>query len=263
MALVEIIRGRATGPEAVAKALDFVRQLRKTPIVVNDARFFYANRLILPYVNEGLTMVAEGVAPPLVDNAARMLGFPVGPLQLVDETSLELGLSIARATAAGMGAAHVPTAADALLAELVETHGRKGRKNGKGLFDYDERGRRVGFWPGLADFRPRAAAQPPLAEVQDRLMLVQALEAVRALDAGVLTDIREGDVGAILGWGFAPWSGGPFGWLDIIGAAEAVARADRLAAAHGPRFAPPASLRAMAAEGRRFYSPAASPARAA
>jgi 3-hydroxyacyl-CoA dehydrogenase/enoyl-CoA hydratase/3-hydroxybutyryl-CoA epimerase len=253
MALVEVIRGRDTGPEAVAKALDFVRQLRKTPIVVNDARFFYANRCILPYVNEGLRMLTEGVAPALIDNAAKMLGMPVGPLQLVDETSLELGLSIARATRAALGAAYAESPADALLATLVEGHDRKGRKNGRGLFDYDDKGRRLGFWPGLAALCPHAAAQPAVGDVQDRLMAVQALEAVRALEEGVIGDVREGDVGAILGWGFAPWSGGPFGWLDILGAAEAVALCDRLAAAHGPRFAATARLRAMAASGARFY----------
>ncbi len=262
MMLVEIIRGKKTGAQAVAKALDFVRQLRKTPIVVNDARFFYANRCIIPYINEGLRMIAEGIAPPLIDNAAKMLGMPVGPLQLTDETSLELGLSIARATQAAMGDAYPANPADDLLAELVEKRGRKGRKNGKGLFDYDEKGKRQGFWPGLAELHPRAATQPALGEVQDRLMLAQVLEAVRALEEGVLTDIREGDVGAILGWGFAPWSGGPFSWLDIAGAATAVALCDRLAAAHGPRFAAPKLLRDMAAKGETFYGRFA-PAKAA
>ncbi|TVQ52888.1 MAG: 3-hydroxyacyl-CoA dehydrogenase [Rhodobacteraceae bacterium] len=257
MLLVEVIRGRETGPAAVAKALDFVRQLKKTPIVVNDARFFYANRCILPYVDEGLTMLTEGVAPALVENAAKMLGFPVGPLQLVDETSLELGLAIARATQAAMGADYRESPADALLAAMVETHGRKGRKNAKGVYDYDEKGKRLGFWPGLADLHPRAATQPPVAEAQDRLMLVQALEAVRALEQGVLEDPRQGDVGAVLGWGFAPWSGGPFGWLDRIGAAAAVRRAEALAARFGPRFDPPALLRETAAARGRFHRAAA------
>jgi 3-hydroxyacyl-CoA dehydrogenase/enoyl-CoA hydratase/3-hydroxybutyryl-CoA epimerase len=252
MALVEVIRGPATGDAAVAKALDFVRQLKKTPIVVNDARFFYANRCILPYLNEGLRMVTEGVAPALVENAARMLGMPVGPLQLVDETSLELGLSIARATKAALGDAYEPSPADALLETLVERHGRRGRKNGRGLYDYDDRGRRTGLWPGLADLHPPAPTQPPVGEVQDRLLAVQALEAVRALEEGVLRDVREGDVAAILGWGFAPWTGGPFGWIDRLGAPAAVALCDRLAAAHGDRFAPPALLRDMAARGARF-----------
>jgi 3-hydroxyacyl-CoA dehydrogenase/enoyl-CoA hydratase/3-hydroxybutyryl-CoA epimerase len=253
MMLVEIIRGRQTGDAAVAKALDFVRQLRKTPIVVNDARFFYANRCILPYINEGLRMVTEGVAPALVDNAAKMLGMPVGPLQLVDETSLELGLSIARATKSAMGDAYPESPADNLLAAMVEQHGRKGRKNGKGLYDYDERGKRLGYWPGLADLHPVATTQPGVETVQHRLLLAQALEAVRALEEDVLLDVREGDVGAILGWGFAPWSGGPLSWIDIVGAAKVVALCDRLSAELGPRFTAPDRLRAMARAGERFY----------
>jgi 3-hydroxyacyl-CoA dehydrogenase/enoyl-CoA hydratase/3-hydroxybutyryl-CoA epimerase len=254
MMLVEIIRGRETGPEAVAKALDFVRQLRKTPIVVNDARFFYANRCIIPYINEGLRMVAEGVAPALIDNAAKRLGMPVGPLQLVDETSLELGLSIARATRAGEGRAFPSDPAEALLLRMVEEHDRKGRKNGRGIYDYDAKGKRLGYWPGLSEQFPRASEQPGVEEVGNRLILIQALEAVRALEEGVLTDIREGDVGAVLGWGFAPWSGGPFSWIDMTGAARVAEIARGLARAHGERFAPPETLTAMAVEGRRFYS---------
>lgn len=260
MMLVEIIRGRDTGDEALATALDLVRQLRKTPIVVNDGRFFYANRCILPYVNEGLRMVAEGVAPALVENAARQLGLPVGPLQLVDETSLELGLAIARATKAALGDAYPDSPADDLLAALVETHGRPGRKGKAGMYAYDEAGRRTGLWPGLATLYPPRPAQPPVDEVKDRLMLVQVLEAIRSLEDGVLTDVREGNVGAILGWGFAPWSGGPFAWVDRVGARAVRARAEVLAAAHGPRFAPPALLVRMAAEGRRFADTVASAA---
>ena len=251
MMLVEIIRGRETGERAVAKALDFVRQIRKTPIVVNDARFFYANRCIIPYLNEGIRMVGEGVAPALVENAARLLGFPVGPLQLVDETSIDLGVRIAKATKAAMGDAYPDGAVDAVLFRMADA-GRMGRKANAGFYDYDAAGKRTGLWPGLADWYPPAADQPDLTTVQHRLMMAQVLEAVRALEDGVLTDIREGDVGAILGWGFAPWSGGPFSWLDRIGAAQAVAICDSLAA-HGPRFATPALLREMAARGDTFH----------
>ena len=253
MPLVEIIRGKQTGDAAVAKALDFSRQLRKVPIVVNDARFFYANRCIIPYINEGLIMVTEGVAPALVENAAKQLGFPVGPLQLTDETSLELGLKIARATEAAMGADYPRSGADDLLAEMVEKRGRMGRKSGGGMYAYDEKGKRAGLWPGLAETWPVANYQPPLKEVQNRLMMVQALEAIRALEQGVLTDIREGDVGAIMGWGFAPWSGGPLSWLDMIGAEKAIAICDDLAARFGPRFAAPDLLHDLAENGESFY----------
>ncbi|GAA0293995.1 3-hydroxyacyl-CoA dehydrogenase NAD-binding domain-containing protein [Rhodovulum strictum] len=251
MMLVEIIKGRETGDRAVARALDFVRQIRKTPIVVNDARFFYANRCIIPYINEGIRMVGEGVAPALVENAAKLVGMPLGPLQLVDETSIELGVKIARATKAAMGAAYPDEAVDAVLFWLAD-QGRLGRKAGAGFYAYDEAGKRTGLWVGLGHYTP-AAQQPELSEVQHRLLFAQVLEAVRALEQGILTDIREGDVGAILGWGFAPWSGGPFSWLDMIGAGRAVEICADLAARHGPRFAPPALLREMAERDETFY----------
>jgi 3-hydroxyacyl-CoA dehydrogenase/enoyl-CoA hydratase/3-hydroxybutyryl-CoA epimerase len=253
MPLIEIIRGKETGDDAVAKALDFARQLRKVPIVVNDARFFYANRCIIPYINEGLIMVTEGVAPALIENAAKQLGMPVGPLQLTDETSLELGLKIARATEAAMGSAYPRSGADDLLTEMVEKRGRLGRKSGSGLYAYDDKGKRTGLWSGLTEIWPTTADQPTVDDVQNRLLMAQALEAVRALEQGVLTDIREGDVGAIMGWGFAPWSGGPLSWLDIIGAQKAIAICDALADRHGPRFAAPDLLHDLAEKGETFY----------
>lgn len=252
MLLVEIIKGRETGPRAVAKALDFVRQIRKTPIVVNDARFFYANRCIIPYINEGVRMVAEGVNPTLVENAAKMMGMPLGPLQLVDETSIDLGVKIAKATKAAMGDAYPDGTVDEVLFWMAD-EGRLGRKANAGFYAYDDKGKRQGLWPGLDAKYPRAGDQPDLHDIQHRLMFAQTLEAVRAFEDGVLEDIREGDVGAILGWGFAPWSGGPFAWLDMLGAARAVEICDRLTAAHGERFAAPALLREMAAKGQGFY----------
>ena len=254
MSLVEIIKGEKTGDRAVAKALDYVRQIRKTPIVVNDARFFYANRCIIPYINEGVRMVGEGVEPALIENAARMLGFPVGPLQLNDETSIDLGVKIAKATKAALGNAYDAGAADEVLFWLFD-QGRMGRKSKSGYYAYDEAGKRLGIWPGLRDkYTAEADAQPELIDVQHRLMFSQVLEAVRALEEGVLMDIREGDVGAILGWGFAPWSGGPFSWLDMLGAEYAAERCDQLEAAYGARFKCPALLREMAEKGQSFYS---------
>ncbi|KUP94114.1 3-hydroxyacyl-CoA dehydrogenase NAD-binding domain-containing protein [Tritonibacter horizontis] len=252
MFLVEIIKGEKTGDRAVAKALDYVRQIRKTPIVVNDARFFYCNRCIIPYLNEGLRMITEGVSPVLIDNAARQLGFPVGPVQLTDETSVDLGAKIARATKAAMGDAYPESPADDLIF-WMEDQGRLGRKSKAGFFDYDDKGKRVGYWTGVQEKYPLAAAQPDLIEVQERLMFSQVLEAVRALEEGVLMDIREGDVGAILAWGFAPWSGGPLSWLDIIGTPYAAERCDQLQEAYGDRFACPPLLREMAEKGQTFY----------
>ncbi|WP_434288397.1 3-hydroxyacyl-CoA dehydrogenase NAD-binding domain-containing protein [Celeribacter sp. SCSIO 80788] len=252
MLLVEIIKGKGTGDVAVAKALDYVRQIRKTPIVVNDARFFYANRCIIPYINEGVRMAAEGVDLPLIENAAKLLGFPLGPLQLIDETSIDLGVKIAKATKAAMGDAYPDEAVDEVVFWMYD-QGRLGKKANAGFYDYDEKGKRGFLWEGFNAEFPVADAQPDLDEVQHRLMMAQVLEAVRALEEGVLEDIREGDVGAILGWGFAPWSGGPFSWLDIIGAGKAVEICDNLTATHGPRFETPKLLREMASSGETFY----------
>ncbi|MEM9350849.1 MAG: 3-hydroxyacyl-CoA dehydrogenase NAD-binding domain-containing protein [Pseudomonadota bacterium] len=252
MALVEIIKGKETGNRAVGKALDYVRQIKKTPIVVNDARFFYANRCIIPYINEGMRMVQEGVAPALIENAAKLVGMPLGPLQLVDETSIDLGVKIAKATKAAMGADYDATVDDILFWMFEE--GRLGRKSNAGFYDYDDKGKRIGLWKGLADKYPVAEEQQELIDVQHRLLMIQSLEAVRALEEDVLMDIREGDVGAILGWGFAPWSGGPLSWLDMIGAAYAVERTGDLTERFGARFETPALLKDLAANSEGFYS---------
>ena len=252
MLLVEIIKGKETGSRAVAKALDFVRQIKKTPIVVNDERFFYANRCIIPYINEGIRMVKEGVNPALIENAAKLVGMPLGPLQLTDETSIDLGVKIAKATKAAMGADYPNDEVDEVLFWMAD-EGRLGRKANAGFYAYDEKGKRQLLWDGLAAKYPEAADQPELIEVQHRLLFAQVLEAVRALEEDVLEDIREGDVGAILGWGFAPWSGGPFSWLDIIGAPYAAERCDQLTAEYGDRFACPALLREMAGKNQSFY----------
>jgi len=253
MMLVEIIKGKETGDRAVAKSLDFVRQIRKTPIVVNDERFFYANRCIIPYINEGIRMVKEGVEPALIENAAKLVGMPLGPLQLTDETSIDLGVKIAKATKSAMGDDYPNEEVDEVLFWMFD-EGRLGRKSNSGFYAYDEKGKRQGLWEGLAAQYPVADEQPDLLEVQHRLLFAQVLEAVRALEENVLEDIREGDVGAILGWGFAPWSGGPFSWLDIIGAPYAAERCDQLAATHGERFATPNLLREMADKNASFYS---------
>ena len=252
MMLVEIIKGQQTGDVAVAKALDFVRQIRKTPIVVNDERFFYANRCIIPYINEGIRMVREGVAPALIENAAKLVGMPLGPLQLTDETSIDLGVKIAKATKAAMGADYPNEEVDEVLFWMFD-EGRLGRKSNSGFYAYDDKGKRTGLWDGLAAQYPIADEQPDLIEVQHRLLFAQVLEAVRALEEDVLEDIREGDVGAILGWGFAPWSGGPLSWLDIIGSPYATERCDELAATYGKRFETPALLREMGDKTQTFY----------
>jgi len=252
MLLVEIIKGAETGNRAVAKSLDFVRQIRKTPIVVNDARFFYANRCIIPYGSEANRMVAEGIEPAMIENAAKQLGFPLGPLQLGDETSIDLAEKIMTATKAAMGNAYPASNGDDVVQTLFDLK-RLGRKTKAGFYEYDKKGKRTGLWKGLSDHFELMQYQPDLEEVQHRLILAQVLEAVRSLEEGVLEDIREGDVGAILGWGFMPWSGGPFAWLDIIGTAKAVEICATLQAKHGDRFAAPALLAEMGKKGESFY----------
>lgn len=252
MLLVEIIKGKETGDRAVAKALDYVGQIRKTPIVVNDARFFFANRCIISYINEGIRMVREGIEPALIENAAKLMGMPLGPLQLNDETSVDLGVKIAKATKVAMGTAYDNDQADEVLFWLFD-QGRLGRKSSAGFYEYDVRGKRVGIWQGLRDQYTQEGANLDLIEVQHRLMFAQTLEAVRALQEGVLMDVREADVGAILGWGFAPWSGGPLSWFDMMGAGYAAVRCDQLESTYGPRFAAPDLLRQMAKDGASFY----------
>ncbi len=252
MLLVEIIKGEKTESRAVAKALDFVRQIKKTPIVVNDARFFYANRCIIPYLNEGLRMITEGIPPSIIESAAKQLGFPLGPIQLVDETSIELGAKIARATKAAMGAFYPNEQIDEILF-WMEKEGRLGRKARAGFFNYSEKGKREGFWKGLEEKYPLSTTIPAFEDVQHRLMFIQALEAVRALEEGVLMDIREGDVGAILGWGFAPWSGGPLSWLDILGTPYAAERCKALCETYGQRFECPPLLADMGKNNEAFY----------
>ena len=252
MLLVEIIKGSVTGDVAVAKALDYVRQIKKTPIVVNDARFFYANRCIIPYVNEGAMMISEGIIPASIENAAKQLGFPLGPLQLTDETSIDLGVKIIRATRAAMGNEYPEKNGDEVSFKLFE-EGRLGRKTNAGFYDYDEKGKRTYLWNGLNETWPVKKHQPKFEEIKNRLMLSQVLEAVKAFEEGVLEDIREGDVGAILGWGFAPWSGGPFGWVDMLGVQNVVNMCNTLSESEGQRFVAPQILLDMAKNNETFY----------
>ena len=253
MALVEIIKGKDTGEKAVATALDFVKQIRKTPIVVNDARFFYANRCIIPYINEGVRMIGEGVEPALIENAARQLGMPVGPLQLIDETSIDLGVRIAKETKEALGNMYEGGATDEVLKILYDS-GRLGKKSNAGFYSYNEKGKRLSIWEGLRDHWEPSKVQPDVSEVKNRLAMIQALEAVRAIEDGVLTDIREGDVGAILGWGCMPWAGGPLSWLDLIGAKEAVSICNSLESNHGSRFSPPDLLTDLINKNETFYT---------
>ncbi len=256
MMLTEIILGKETGDKALAMALDFVRAIRKTPIVVNDTRGFYANRCVLNYIQEGHLMLLEGVPPALIENAARMAGMPVGPLALNDETALDLGLKIVRAAEADMGTGAIDPAQKKLLEDMVEKHGRFGRKNGKGFYDYSVKPKRL--WAGLADLLPKKLSRDEIEaldvdELKHRILVTQALEAARVFEEKVVTDVREADVGSILGWGFAPWSGGTLSWIDMVGTKTFVELCSTLEKKHGPRFKPCKLLVDMAEKNDAFY----------
>ena len=263
MMLVEIIVGAKTGPKALAHAIDFVRQIKKTPIVVNDTRGFYANRCVLNYIREGHLMLIEGVPPAMIENAGRMAGMPVGPLSLNDEVALDLGWKILQAEKKDLGPHAIDPGQEKLLETMVVKQQRLGRKNGKGFYDYPEKGPKK-LWAGLGELQS-AHLDPDAIDVEElkqRLLATQSVEAARTVEEGVVTDPREADVGSILGFGFAPFTGGTLSYIDGMGAKAFVEMCDKLAAKHGDRFAPPKLLRDMAAKGETFYGRFA-PAKAA
>ena len=263
MMLVEVIMGAKTGARALATALDFVRAIKKTPIVVNDCRGFFANRCVGAYIREGHLMLMEGVPPAMIENAARMAGMPVGPLSLNDEVAIDLAWKILQATKKDLGAAAVDPAQEKLLEAMVVEQQRFGRKNGKGFYDYPAAGTKT-LWPGLAKIAGKAL-DPDAIDVQalkDRFLYAQAIEAARCMEENVVTDPREADVGSILGFGFAPFTGGVLSLIDGIGAKPFVVRAEALTAKYGSRFAPGDGLKAMAAKGETFYGRAAAKAAA-
>ena len=251
MPLVEIIMGKETSQGTLARAMDYVGQIRKTPIVVNDSRGFYTSRCFGTYVAEGLAMLADGIVPALIENGGKQAGMPVGPLDVGDAVSIELGYKVREQTKKDLGDAYKPAPGDHIVDRLMEL-GRLGKKAGKGYYEYPEGGKKF-LWPGLTENWPSAADQPDVAEVKKRFLYRQAVEAARCLEEGVLTDPADGDIGAIFGWGFAPFTGGPFSLIDAVGADAFVRECDRLAQQYGARFAPPKLLRDMAAKGESFY----------
>ena len=251
MPLVEIIVGKRTGPEAIAKALDYVQQIRKTPIVVNDSRGFYTSRCFGTYVTEGYAMVGEGVNPALIENMGKQAGMPVGPLAVGDEVAIDLSYKVMSAAKKDMGDAYRASPADPVVERMMGLE-RFGRKNSKGFYQYPEDGKKS-LWPGLGDEFPRAESQPTAEAVRERLVYRQLAECARCFEEGVLETPEDGDLGAIFGWGFAPHTGGPFSMMDTVGIANVVATLDGLAERHGERFAPPQLLRDMAGKGETFY----------
>ncbi len=256
MMLVEIIVGKETGDVALATALDYVRQISKTPIVVNDSRGFFANRCVMRYTSEGLEMLMEGVPPAMIENTAKMAGMPVGPLSLSDEVALDLALKIMKATEADLGANAIDQAQKKLMIEMVEKQGRLGRKNGKGFYDYPEKGKgQKRLWDGIGALQPKKLDPDTLdvEELKQRFLVAQAVEAARTVEDHVITDPREADVGSILGFGFAPYTGGALSYIDFMGTKNFVALCRKFETKYGSRFTPPKLLVEMAEKGETFY----------
>jgi len=252
MALVEVIVGRETSDEAIARSLDFIRQLRKTPIVVNDSRGFFTSRCFTTFTNEGMTMLAEGISPVLIEHAAKMASMPVGPLAVMDEVSIELGYHITRQTQEDLGEAWEPMSGFEVMRRMVEEFDRKGKRHGAGFYDYPTEGRKR-LWPGLAEHYPPAPEQPSIEELELRLLVIQALETARCFEEGVIRHAADADIGSIFGWGFPPWTGGTLSYIDTMGLDRFVSECDRLAQAFGSRFAVSDWLRERAATGQVFH----------
>ena len=253
MMLVEVIKGKKTGDAAIAMAFDFVRAIKKTPILVNDSRGFYTSRVVGTYIREGHLMLTEGVPAAMIENAGRMAGMPVGPLSLNDEVAVDLAWKILQATKADLGPSSVDPRQEKLLEAMVVKRGRLGRKNGKGFYDYPENQPKR-LWPGLAEIcKPKSADLFDVEELKQRLLAMQALETARCVEEGVITDMRDADVGGILGFGFAPFTGGPLSYIDGMGTKAFVQLCEKFAKKYGPRFAPGALLKEMAKKDESFY----------
>ncbi len=250
MGLVEIIKGAKTSPATLAVALDFVAKLRKTPIVVNDSRGFYTSRVFQTLIHEGGAMLEEGIPPAVIENAAKAVGMPVGPLALLDELTFDLPLKIVEQAIEQEGSKYIAPAGVSAMKKM-KSQDRSGRKTGGGFYEYPAEGGKK-LWLGLADIFP-ISADYDIEELKQRFLYAQAIETARCLEENVIETSEDGDLGAIYGWGFPAWTGGTLSYIDTIGVAEFVTECDRLAQKFGPRFAPSAWLRDRAASGTDFY----------
>ncbi|PWE18963.1 3-hydroxyacyl-CoA dehydrogenase [Marinicauda salina] len=253
MNLVELIVGEKTGDKAISRAIDFVAKIKKTPIVVADTRGFYANRCVMRYIEQGMYMLTEGVKPALIENGARLAGMPVGPLSLQDEVAIDLGYKVLQQTKKDLGDDFEETPNSVVIEKMYEL-GRYGRKNKKGFYVYTDEGKHL--WDELDQFAPNGALledQPSVDEIKDRILYAQAIEAARTMEEDIVSDPREADVGSILGWGFAPYTGGVLSFIDTVGTKDFVERADALKAKYGQPFEVPQLLRDMAKKDETFY----------
>jgi 3-hydroxyacyl-CoA dehydrogenase/enoyl-CoA hydratase/3-hydroxybutyryl-CoA epimerase len=252
MKLVEVIRGEKTSDETWARSLDFIQQIRKLPITVNDSRGFYTSRVFGNYINEGMGMLNDGVKPALIENAGSQSGMAMPPLTVADSVGLDLMLQVGEQTKQDLGDDYTPSPATPVLKVVSGEAGRHGVKNGKGFYEYHEDGSKK-LWGELEEHFPPADEQPSVEELKKRFLYAQAVDAARCIEEGVIDNPAEMDVGAIMGIGFAPHTGGPMSYIDTVGVAEFVEEADRLAKEYGERFEPPQLLREMAEKGETIY----------
>ncbi|ORT54114.1 3-hydroxyacyl-CoA dehydrogenase NAD-binding domain-containing protein [Streptomyces sp. CB03238] len=257
MPLVEIIKGERTGDEALARAFDLVRQINKTPIVVNDSRGFFTSRVIGQFINEGVALVGEGVEPASIEQAAAQAGYPAKVLSLMDELTLTLPRKIRNETRRAVeeaGGTWQEHPADAVIDRMVDEFGRTGRSGGAGFYDYDEEGKRQGLWPGLREHFSKPEAAVPFDDMKERMLFSEALDTVRCLEEGVLTSVADANIGSIMGIGFPAWTGGVLQYINGYegGLPGFVARARELAERYGERFEPPALLVEKAERGGTF-----------
>ncbi|MFI5805242.1 3-hydroxyacyl-CoA dehydrogenase NAD-binding domain-containing protein [Streptomyces sp. NPDC051561] len=256
MPLVEIIKGGATGDEALARAFDLVRQIKKTPIVVNDSRGFFTSRVIGHFINEGVAMVGEGIEPASIEQAAAQAGYPAKVLSLMDELTLTLPRKIRNETkkaveaAGGVWPGHP---SDAVIDRMVDEFERPGRSGGGGFYEYDEAGKRTRLWPGLREHFTKGT-EIPFRDMQERMLFSEAIDTVRLFEEGVLTSVADANIGSIMGIGFPAWTGGVIQYINGYegGPAGFVARARELAATYGDRFRPTALLVEKAEKGEKF-----------
>ena len=254
MMLTEVILGKETGDKALAVALDYVAKIKKTPIVVNDTRGFFVNRCVLRYMAESYEMLIEGVPAAMIENAAKFAGMPVGPLALNDEVAIDLSYKILKATVADLGDKAVDVRHMELVKTMVEGEGRFGRKNAKGFYDYPAKPAKKSLWPGLKDlYAQKKPEEVDMEVLKTRFLVTIALEAARTVEEGIVTDPREADVGSILGFGFAPYTGGALSYIDGMGVKTFVALAEKLSQTYGAHFKPTPLLQDMAAKGETFY----------
>jgi 3-hydroxyacyl-CoA dehydrogenase/enoyl-CoA hydratase/3-hydroxybutyryl-CoA epimerase len=252
MPLVEIIVGKNTSEQTLARALDYVAQLKKTPIVVKDGRGFYANRVFGAFVHEGLAMLADGVAPALIENAARMAGMPVGPLAVSDEVSIELQWHVIQQSERDLGADFIKPVGYDVIRKFVVDLQRLGKRSGKGYYEYPNDGPKH-LWPGLGKLYPLLAVQPEVEELKRRFLHIQALEAARCVEEGLITPVHA-DLGSVLGVGYPSYTGGAISHIDTIGSARFIEECELLASRFGARFKPSSWLKARAALGLKFHA---------